>query len=99
MANVTTSAGYLAALISVSAQSLQPRAKFLRVIFFCLLALGVTASVTCLAVVTAVAARDPERDGEEQDLYDGSASAVAAIWLFVMIWYVPPTLFDPCRWR
>ncbi|KAH6874711.1 hypothetical protein B0T10DRAFT_532842 [Thelonectria olida] len=85
VANVTTTTGYLAALISVSAQCLQPRAKFMKVMFFCLLSLCVTASITCLAIYTAVKARDPKSD-ERDDLYDSSASAVAAIWLFVMIW-------------
>ncbi|KAK7427593.1 hypothetical protein QQZ08_005868 [Neonectria magnoliae] len=85
VADVTTTTGYLAALIAVSAQCLQPRAKFIKVMFFCLLSLCVTASMTCLAIYSAVKARHPGNN-ETPDQYDSNASAVAAIWLFVMIW-------------
>ncbi|KAH8672385.1 hypothetical protein BGZ61DRAFT_105508 [Ilyonectria robusta] len=85
ISDVTTTTGYLAALIAVSAQCLQPRAKFIKVMFFCLLSLCVTASITCLAIYSAVKARHPSNNATP-DQYDSSASAVAAIWLFVMIW-------------
>ncbi|KPM44236.1 hypothetical protein AK830_g2328 [Neonectria ditissima] len=85
IADVTTTTGYLAALIAVSAQCLQPRAKFIKVMFFCLLSLCVTASITCLAIYSAVKSRHPGNN-EQPDQYDSNASAVAAIWLFVMIW-------------
>ncbi|KAH7120571.1 hypothetical protein EDB81DRAFT_847855 [Dactylonectria macrodidyma] len=85
VADVTTTTGYLAALIAVSAQCLQPRAKFIKVMFFCLLSLCVTASITCLAIYSAVKARHPDNN-ETSDQYDSNASAVAAVWLFIMIW-------------
>ncbi|KAF7555437.1 hypothetical protein G7Z17_g2149 [Cylindrodendrum hubeiense] len=85
VADVTTTTGYLAALIAVSAQCLQPRAKFIKVMFFCLLSLCVTASISCLAIYSAVKARHPSNN-VIPDQYDSNASAIAAIWLFVMIW-------------
>ncbi|KAH7139665.1 hypothetical protein B0J13DRAFT_558318 [Dactylonectria estremocensis] len=85
VADVTTTTGYLAALIAVSAQCLQPRAKFIKVMFFCLLSLCVTASISCLAIYSAIKARHPSNN-KTADQYDSNASAVAAVWLFLMIW-------------
>lgn len=96
VANITVTTGYLATLISVSAQCLFPRAKYLKILFFALLASCMAAALCCLACYTAIKARGSHGtvDGVDTGLgvYDSTASAVSGIWLFVMIWLVPPII-------
>lgn len=99
VANTTLTIGYLAALISVVSQALTPRAKFLKIILFDLLATCVSASLCCLAIFCAVKARQNSGDGDPitsssssssggggGSSYNSNASAVSAIWLIAMIW-------------
>lgn len=98
VANTTLTIGYLAALISVVSQALTPRAKFLKIILFDLLATCVSASLCCLAIFCAVKARQNSGDGDPitsssssssggggGSSYNSNASAVSAIWLIAMI--------------
>ncbi|KAL2818696.1 hypothetical protein BJX63DRAFT_383800 [Aspergillus granulosus] len=92
ISDITLTVGYLSALISVLSQALMPRAKFLKIILFDLLATCVSASLCCLTVFCAVKARehtattplDSESSGD--DGYNSSACAVSAVWLIVLIW-------------
>ncbi|UPL03077.1 hypothetical protein LCI18_014011 [Fusarium solani-melongenae] len=106
VANITLTTGYLATLISVSAQCLLPRAKYLKILFFALLASCLAAALCCLACYTAIKARGSHGtvDGVDAGLgvYDSTASAISGIWLFVMIWVAnairawrPSELQDP----
>lgn len=108
VANTTLTIGYLAALISVLSQALTPRAKFLRIMLFDLLATCVSASLCCLAIFCAEKARQnsgdqtPSTSSSSISTYNSSASAVSAIWLIAMIWagnalraWKPMELQDP----
>lgn len=110
VANTTLTIGYLAALLSVLSQALTPRAKFLRIMLFDLLATCVSASLCCLAIFCAGKARQNSGDqaptttssSSSSSTYNSSASAVSAIWLIAMIWagnalraWKPMELQDP----
>ncbi|KAL3457126.1 MFS transporter [Aspergillus heterothallicus] len=104
IADITLTVGYLSALISVLSQALMPRAKFVKIILFDLLATCVSASLCCLTVFCAVKAREHTTapNEVEGDEYNSSACAVAAIWLIVLIWianavraWKPAELQDP----
>ncbi|KAJ5691878.1 hypothetical protein N7462_001301 [Penicillium macrosclerotiorum] len=90
ISNITSTIGYLSALISVLSQGLMPRAKFMKIMFFDLLSTCVSASLCCLAVFCAVKARlhNTPADASEavRNGYNSDACAVAAIWLIFMIW-------------
>ncbi|KAL3448398.1 hypothetical protein BJX65DRAFT_71530 [Aspergillus insuetus] len=107
IADITLTVGYLSALISVLSQALTPRAKFLKIFLFDLLATCGSASLCCLAVFCAVRAREhttasttTTSDGDGG--YNSSACAVAGIWLITLIWiangiraWKPAELQDP----
>lgn len=90
ISNITTTIGYLSALISVLSQGLMPRAKFIKIMFFDLLSTCVSASLCCLAVFCAVKARENNTPADASEAvrtgYSSDACGVAAIWLVVMIW-------------
>ncbi|KAL2849861.1 hypothetical protein BJY01DRAFT_262124 [Aspergillus pseudoustus] len=106
ISDITLTVGYLSALISVLSQALMPRAKFLKIILFDLLATCVAASLCCLAVFCAVRAREhtaaSSSSSSDSDSYNSSACAVAGIWLLALIWIAnairawrPAELQDP----
>ncbi|KAJ5652824.1 hypothetical protein N7507_010250 [Penicillium longicatenatum] len=90
ISDITTTIGYLSALISVLSQALMPRAKFMKIIFYDILSACVSASLCCLAVFCAVRAREHNTPADasesERTGYNSDACAVAAIWLIFMIW-------------
>ncbi|KAJ5375976.1 hypothetical protein N7509_012862 [Penicillium cosmopolitanum] len=90
ISNITTTIGYLSALISVLSQGLMPRAKFMKIMFFDLLSTCVSASICCLAVFCAVKARQhnipPDASEAVRNGFSSDACAVSAIWLIFMIW-------------
>ncbi|KAL4861310.1 hypothetical protein BDV12DRAFT_180454 [Aspergillus spectabilis] len=90
IADITLTTGYLSALISVLSQALMPRAKFMKIMLFDLLATCVSASLCCLAVFCAVKAREHNTpiDASEsvKNGYSSDACVVSAIWLVVLIW-------------
>lgn len=94
VANTTSTVGYLATITAISSQCLLPRAKFLRIMFFNLLATCIAASICCLASYTAVKARQHSRGSDNSSghggisAYNSDACVVSAIWLVVMIWCV-----------
>lgn len=67
-----------------------PRAKFMKIMFFNVLSTCVSASLCCLAVFSAIKARQHNMspDASEAVLtgFNSDACAVAAIWLIFMIW-------------
>ncbi|KAJ5771702.1 hypothetical protein N7520_002231 [Penicillium odoratum] len=90
ISEITTTIGYLSALISVLSQALMPRAKFMKIIFYDILSACVSASLCCLAVFCAVRAREHNTPADASESvrtgYNSDACAVAAIWLIFMIW-------------
>ncbi|PGH20375.1 hypothetical protein AJ80_03643 [Polytolypa hystricis UAMH7299] len=107
VADITVTVGYLAALVSVAAQCLLPRAMFVKIMFFNLLATCFAASLCCLACYTAIKAREHSggagqgQEGETST-YNSDACVVSAIWLIVVIWFAnafrawrPMELQDP----
>ncbi|KAI1920996.1 hypothetical protein LOZ07_005097 [Ophidiomyces ophidiicola] len=73
--------------MAVIAQCLLPRAKFMRIMLFTVLASCLSASLSCLGIYCTIKAREhtspPGASGNE---YNSSASAVAAIWFLFDIW-------------
>ncbi|KAJ5548355.1 hypothetical protein N7513_005589 [Penicillium frequentans] len=90
ISDITTTIGYLSALISVLSQALMPRAKFMKIIFYDILSACVSASLCCLAVFCSVRAREHNTPADASESvrtgYNSDACAVAAIWLLFMIW-------------
>ncbi|KAJ5819558.1 hypothetical protein N7474_005149 [Penicillium riverlandense] len=90
ISNITTTIGYLSALMSIVAQGLMPRAKFMKIMFFDLVSTCVSASLCCLTVFCSVKAREhntPANASESvRNGYNSDACAVAAVWLIFMIW-------------
>ena len=92
IADITSTIGYLSALISVLSQALTPRAKFMRIMVFDLLSTCVSASLCCLAVFCSVRAREHNMPADASESvrngFSSDACAVSAIWLIFMIWYI-----------
>ncbi|KAJ5885425.1 hypothetical protein N7495_009935 [Penicillium taxi] len=106
ISSITTTIGYLSALISVLSQALLPRAKFMKIMFFDLLATCVSASLCCLTILCAIKAREhglpPNATESERNGFSSNACAVSAVWLILIIWVSnyfralkPPELTDP----
>ncbi|OJJ33301.1 hypothetical protein ASPWEDRAFT_30391 [Aspergillus wentii DTO 134E9] len=90
ISEITTTIGYLSALISVLSQALMPRAKFMKIMIFDLLSTCISASLCCLAIFCAVEARKHNTPADASESvkngFSSDACAVAAIWLIFMIW-------------
>ncbi|KAJ6023813.1 hypothetical protein N7540_004610 [Penicillium herquei] len=90
ISDITTTIGYLSALISILSQALMPRAKFMKIIFYDLLSTCVSASLCCLAIFCAVKAREHNTPADASESvrngFSSDACAVSAIWLIFMIW-------------
>lgn len=69
-----------------------PRAKFMKIMFFDLMAVCVAASLCCLVSYCAVKGRQHSTpaDAPESDKsgYNSDACVISAVFLVVMIWYV-----------
>ncbi|KAL9611890.1 MAG: hypothetical protein Q9167_003504 [Letrouitia subvulpina] len=90
IANIEFTVGYLAVILTVSAQCLMPRAKFMKIVSFSVLSTCGGAALSCLVILCSVRARQhtlPANASQSmRERYNGSASAVSAIWLFFSIW-------------
>lgn len=64
-----------------------PRAKFIQMMIFDLLAVGVAACLALLTMYSSVKARQ-HTDPANAQVYNSSASAVSGVWLFFQIWLV-----------
>ena len=89
IADIEFAVGYLAAILTVSAQCLMPRAKFMKIVFFSVLSTCGGAALSCLVVLCSVRARQhttPANASQSvREGYNSSASVVSAIWLFFSI--------------
>lgn len=84
-----TTSGYFAVLFSIASQPLFPRAKYLKILSFCLIAMGVSFALCCLAIFCAMKARAHNSSASIQGeyfTYNPDAAAVSGVFLFFMIW-------------
>lgn len=87
VADEYTTLGYLIAIVSVLGFAIMPRAKFIQMMIFDLLAVGVAACLALLTMFSSVKARQ-HTDPANIHVYNSSASAVSGVWLFFQIWLV-----------
>jgi len=89
VANYFTTLGYLVPIASILAMSIMPRAKFLQTLTYNVIAICVGAAVVILAMYTIVHARiNTAKPGDAPTAYNSSASVVAAVWLFFLIYLI-----------
>ncbi|OBT92362.1 hypothetical protein VE01_09371 [Pseudogymnoascus verrucosus] len=90
ISGITLTIGYLAALIAVTSQCLMPRAKFMKIMFFNLIAACVAASLCCLVSYCAVKGRQNSTPADALESvksgYNSDACAISAVFLIVIIW-------------
>lgn len=82
-----TTLGYVVAIVSVLGFAIMPRAKFIQMMIFDILAVGVAACLALLTMYSSVKARK-HTDPTNSQAYNSSASAVSGVWLFFQIWLV-----------
>lgn len=93
VANYFTTVGYLVGIITVLSVSILPRGKFIQTILLNILFACSGAAVGCLILWSSLQARlqtqsRPLNPASGLPPYNSSQSAVSAVWLFVMIWFV-----------
>ncbi|OJD12842.1 hypothetical protein AJ78_06622 [Emergomyces pasteurianus Ep9510] len=90
VANLTENYGYLSATVAVLVQCLNPRAMFMKIMFFNFLAMCTAASLGCLGLFSAVRARQHttpvDASEDARNGYNSSACAVSAVWFLFDIW-------------
>ncbi|KAJ5355928.1 Brefeldin A sensitivity protein [Penicillium concentricum] len=87
VAHEFTTLSYLVPIVSILGFAIMPRAKFIQMMIFDILAVGLAACFALLTMFSSVSARQhTETDPTEK--YNSSASAVSAVWLFFQIWMV-----------
>ncbi|KAJ5496497.1 Brefeldin A sensitivity protein [Penicillium fimorum] len=87
VAHEFTTLGYLVPIVSILGFAIMPRAKFIQMMIFDILAVGIAACFALLTMFSSVKAREhTQTDSTEK--YNSSASAVSALWLFFQIWMV-----------
>jgi hypothetical protein len=79
--------GYLVAIISILGFAIMPRAKFIQMMIFDVLAVCIAACFALLTMFSSVKARQHTANNSK-DTYNSSASAVSGVWLFFQIWMV-----------
>ncbi|CAG8195768.1 unnamed protein product [Penicillium salamii] len=87
VAHEYTTLGYLVAIISILGFAIMPRAKFIQMMIFDVLAIGIAACFALLTMYSSVKARQ-HTSTNDTDTYNSSASAVSGVWLFFQIWMV-----------
>jgi len=89
VANVYTTLGYLAAIISILGFCIMPRAKFIQTMSMNILGTCIGSAVAMLMVWSGVKARQHTTvPGAPPQRYNSSQSAVLAVWLFFQIYFV-----------
>ncbi|KAF7718156.1 Uncharacterized protein PECH_005608 [Penicillium ucsense] len=83
-----TTLGYLMAIVSILGFAIMPRAKFVQMMIFDVLAVCLGACFALLAMYSSVKAREHTQSPTDPQAYNSSASAVSGIWLFFQIWLV-----------
>jgi hypothetical protein len=87
VADQFTTLGYLMAIISILGFAIMPRAKFIQMMIFDILAVCIAASFALLTMFSSVKARQNTAT-PSSGTYNSSASAVSGVWLFFQIWMV-----------
>ncbi|KAJ5528814.1 hypothetical protein N7527_002207 [Penicillium freii] len=87
VANEYTTLGYLVAIVSILGFAIMPRAKFIQMMIFDVLAVCIAACLALLTMFCSVRARQHTANNPT-DAYNSSASAVSGLWLFIQIWMV-----------
>ncbi|KAJ5291788.1 hypothetical protein N7478_001039 [Penicillium angulare] len=77
--------GYLIAIVSIMGFAIMPRAKFIQMMIFDVLAVCLAACFALLTMYSSVKARQHTQSGSGST-YNPSASAVTGVWLFFQIW-------------
>lgn len=88
VANEYTTLGYLMAIVSILGFAIMPRAKFIQMIIFDVLAVCIAACFALLTMYSSVKAREHTSNQTTGQSYNSSASAVSGVWLFFQIWLV-----------
>ncbi|KAJ5757720.1 uncharacterized protein N7511_006414 [Penicillium nucicola] len=87
VAHQFTTLGYLMAIISILGFAIMPRAKFIQMMIFDVLAVCLAACFALLTMYSSVKARQHTATSSI-GTYNSSASAVSGVWLFFQIWMV-----------
>jgi hypothetical protein len=87
VANEYTTLGYLVAIVSILGFAIMPRAKFIQMMIFDVLAVCIAACFALLTMFSSVRARQ-HTSTNPNDSYNASASSVSGLWLFFQIWMV-----------
>ncbi|KAJ5752596.1 hypothetical protein N7520_009513 [Penicillium odoratum] len=87
VADEYTTLGYLIAIVSILGFAIMPRAKFIQMMIFDVLAVCIASCLALLTMYCSVKARQHTQNGSTSS-YNSSASAVSAVWLFFQIWLV-----------
>ncbi|KAJ6109216.1 hypothetical protein N7486_001450 [Penicillium sp. IBT 16267x] len=87
VADEYTTLGYLMAIVSILGFAIMPRAKFIQMMIFDVLAVCIAACLALLTMYSSVKARQHTEKGTTSP-YNSSASAVSGVWLFFQIWLV-----------
>ncbi|EPS25675.1 hypothetical protein PDE_00609 [Penicillium oxalicum 114-2] len=88
VADEYTTLGYLMAIVSVLGFAIMPRAKFIQMMIFDIMAVCLGACFALLTMYSSVKAREHTQSKTNPQSYNSSASAVSGIWLFFQIWLV-----------
>ncbi|KAJ5166764.1 uncharacterized protein N7482_005545 [Penicillium canariense] len=88
VADEYTTLGYLVAIVSILGFAIMPRAKFIQMMIFDVLAVCIAACFALLTMYSSVKARENTRTAATSQSYNSSASAVSGVWLFFQIWLV-----------
>jgi hypothetical protein len=83
--------------MAVASQCLFPRAKFMKIMVYNLVSTCTSAALCCLAVFSAVKARQlTTLPGGNLEDYNSSACAVSGVWLLFAIWsvFLPPLILN-----
>jgi hypothetical protein len=84
-----TTVGYLIAIGSILSPGLAPRATYIEATVCNVLFISITALVAMFAMWTVLKARETTTaPGASSNAYNSSASAVAGIWLFFMLYVI-----------
>ena len=93
VAKTYTTIGYLIPIVSLLSMPILPRAKFLQNLFLNVIAVCTGAALSMLGIFCVIKARENTSGPKTPPTaYNSSASAVAAVWLFFIIW-----LLNSCR--
>lgn len=89
VANTYTTVGYLIAIGTILSSGLAPRASYIEATICNVVFLSLTAGVNTFACWTVLRARQTTTaPGSPPSAYTSSASAVAGVWFFFLVWLI-----------